>query len=87
MTNETKKMMFTHYARENFPVLVAHSYGWDIYAKAEMNEDGEFYCAAIPNDTKSGRMSHSFGDTSYVARMIREGYLRPVHGNLHLATA
>ena len=76
MTNEAKEMMRRHYTRENFPVLVAHSYGWDIYAKDERDEDGEAYCAAIP--TTPDRLPHSYGTTRDVARQIIQGYLRPV---------
>lgn len=83
MTKESKEMMRTHYTRENFPVLVAHSYGWNIYAKDELNEDGEAYCAAIP--TTPDRLPHAYGTTRHVARQIALGYLRPVRGNLHLA--
>ena len=85
MTNETKDMMRAYYTKENFPDLVAHSCGWDIYAKAEKDEHGIIYCAAIP--TTPDRLPHGYGSMHHVARMLRQGHLKPITGNLHLATA
>jgi hypothetical protein len=85
MTIEAKKMMCDYYHKGNFPMLVAHSDGWDIYAKAEKDENGSIYCAAIP--TTPDRLPHGYGTIHHVSRMIMQGHLRPVIGNLHLATA
>ena len=85
MRNEAKKMMQSYYTKGNFPELVAHSHGWDIYAKAEKDEHGNIHCAAIP--TTPDRLPHGYGTTHHVSRMLKQGYLRPIIGNLHLATA
>ena len=85
MRNEAKNMMRTYYTTENFPELVAHSYGWNIYAKREKDEIGNVHCAAIP--TTLDRLPHGYGTIDYVAKQIKLGYLRPAIGNLHLATA
>jgi hypothetical protein len=81
MTTETKEMMGAYYTRENFPELVAHSHGWDIYAQSKPSPNGETYCAAIP--TTPDRLPHGYGTIHHVARMIAQGHLRPVTGNLH----
>ena len=85
MRNEAKEMMRAYYTTENFPELVAHSHGWDIYAKTENDVHGSIQCAAIP--TTPDRLPHGYGTIHHVARMMRQGYLRPVVGNLHLAIA
>jgi hypothetical protein len=85
MTNKSKEMMRSYYTLENFPDLVAHSDGWDIYAQSKPSTNGEVYCAAIP--TTLDRLPHQYGTIHHVARMIALGYLKPIIGNLHLANA
>jgi hypothetical protein len=81
MTNESKEMTRAYYTRENFPELVAHSHGWDIYAQSKPSSNGFTYCAAIP--ATLDRLPHQYGTIEHVARMIAQGHLRPVIGNRH----
>lgn len=83
MQTLSQKTMQPYYTKENFPQLVAHSEGWDIYAKAKRDENGHIYCAAIPNSPD--RLPHGYGTINHVARMIAQGHLRPIVGNIHLA--
>ena len=78
-----EQIMKSYYNRENFPELVAHSTGWNIYAKTKPDTYGHIQCAALP--TTRDRWPHSYGTIEHVARMITQGYLRPVIGNLHFA--
>jgi hypothetical protein len=82
MTAENQKTMRAYYTRENFPELVAHSENWDIYSKAKRDEYGHIHCAAIPRTPD--RLPHGYGTIHHVARMIAQGHLRPIEGNIHL---
>lgn len=72
-----------YYTTENFPNLVAHANGWNIYAASEQDENGKTQCAAIAVTTD--RVSHAYGTTDYVSRRVQLGHLRPVFSAPHLA--
>lgn len=85
VSKNTIENLRSYYHKGNFPKLVAHSHGWNIYAQSKPAQNGFTYCAAIP--TTLDRLPHAYGTIDDVAKQIKQGLLHPAIGNLHLATA
>ena len=64
------------YTPKRFPLLVARSNGWDIYAQDKPGVDGQTLCAAFP--VTNDRKPHGWGTLDDVRRSIKRGDIEPV---------